>query len=109
MEFNLQSHVKSGKTLNEFYRAACEPVVCEDGFTVSIQASSSHYCSPRNMEGPYESFELGFPSAVDEIIKEFAENPNCPTETVYGYVPIMHVYALLYKHGGVIALKQRTK
>ena len=29
---------------------------------VSIQASEYHYCTPRNNEGPYSEWEVGFPS-----------------------------------------------
>ena len=78
-------------------------VVCTDGFSVSIQASKTDYCDPRadNPEA-YTSLELGFPSRSDDIIKEFAENDNALTETVYGYVPVADVYLLLTAHGGVV-------
>ena len=78
-------------------------VVCEDGYSVSIQASSTNYCSPRVDDAfEYKSLELGFPSQADYIIERYAENENALTETVYGYVPVDDVYLLLTKHGGVI-------
>lgn len=76
-------------------------VTCADGFHVSIQASDTHYCSPRNDEGPWHSVELGFPSAADDLIQEYAEDPDHPTDTVYGYVPLAVVEALVSKHGGL--------
>tara|TARA_B100000123_G_C25704224_1_gene416757 strand:+ start:625 stop:939 length:315 start_codon:yes stop_codon:yes gene_type:complete len=78
-------------------------VVCNDGYSVSIQASRTNYCSPRVDDAfAYESVELGFPSSEDYMILQYAENENQPTETVYGYVPVDDVYLLLTKHGGVI-------
>ena len=73
------------------------------GFGVSIQANSSNYCEPRNDEGPYTAVELGFPSAEDSLIIKYAENKSEPTETVYGWVPVGVVKALMIKHGEVIA------
>ena len=78
-------------------------VVCADGFRVSIQASESHYSIPRvdNAER-YTEVELGYPSQVDQLIIDYAEDETNPTATVYGYVPSDIVYALLTKHGGVV-------
>ena len=78
-------------------------VVCKDGFSVSIQASSTNYCSPRiDKADEYKSVELGYPSRADYIIEQYAEDEYQLTETVYGYVPVDEVYLLLTKHGGVI-------
>ena len=77
-------------------------VYCKSGFGVSVQASSGSYCTPRDNLGPYSTVELGFPSASDELIIGFADDKDSPTETVYGYVPVGLVQALLIKHGGVI-------
>ena len=71
---------------------------CYDGYSISVQASEYHYCSPRlNGLQDYQSVELGFPSKEDELINEYAEdNPGC-LNTVYGYVPIK----IVEKHGGI--------
>ena len=75
---------------------------CNDGFSISVQASAFHYCRPRlNGVQDYESVELGYPSEVDELIKEYAEDDLDYTETVYGYVPIEIVEELINKHGGI--------
>lgn len=100
-----------------------ERVVCKDGFVISIQASEYHYCEPRISQGyldnklyfvegwsqqgyiekfiPYKSVELGFPSVAEEDILDYAEDPNEPTDTVYGYVPVEIVDKMLEKHGGI--------
>lgn len=78
-------------------------VTCNDGFSVSIQASEYHYCTPRiNLKnGGYYSVELGFPSQEDDLIKPYAEDSSSFTQTVYGYVPIGIVDELIMKHGGI--------
>ena len=75
---------------------------CNDGYSISVQASEFHYCSPRlNGLQDYESVELGYPSAEDELINEYAEDALDYTGTVYGYVPIEVVEKLIEKHGGI--------
>ena len=79
-------------------------VECADGFNVSIQASRIHYCSPREdfpLDG-YTAVELGFPSEADDLIQPYAETPEDPRGTVYGYVPSSVVLELLTKHGGMV-------
>ena len=78
-------------------------VECKSGFSVSIQAGGFNYCAPKGASGPYFSVELGFPSAYDSLIIEYAEDPDDPTNTVYGYVPSRVVWDLLSKHGGIIS------
>ena len=84
------------------YQKIRPKIVCQDGYSVSVQASEYHYCEPRytqwqNEDGwhvingnywlssdtprnfetdrftPYESVELGFPSEADDLINEYAE------------------------------------
>lgn len=75
---------------------------CADGYRISIQASENHYCSPRlNGLHEYDEVELGFPTAADELINDYAEDPEDYTKTVYGYVPVDVVDQLLKKHGGI--------
>ncbi len=40
-------------------------VVCADGFSMSVQASETTYCNPRDNMGPYIEAEIGFPSAKE--------------------------------------------
>lgn len=76
-------------------------IVCADGFDVSIQASNSHYCEPRENSGPYNSVEIGYPSEEVPEWMEYAEDADNPTSTVYGWVPIEIVEVVLYQHGGI--------
>ena len=79
-----------------------EPVICADGFTMSVQAAEHSYCSPRNDDGPYTSAEVGYPSAYDFYLQEYAENPEDPTGTVYGWVPAHVIRMCIEAHGGVV-------
>lgn len=80
-----------------------ELVTCANGFSMSVQANSRAYCYPREKVGPYEKVEVGFPNKVEPLLLKYAENPDEPTRTVYGYVPKSVVTAVIAKHGGMIS------
>lgn len=76
--------------------------VCKDGFSISIQASDSHYCTPKtNDDVIFETVELGYPSKKEKSILKYAEDSDYPTGTVYAQVPVKIVDLLLEKHGGI--------
>jgi len=77
-------------------------ITCIDGFTMSVQGSERNYCEPQDNAGPYEAVEIGFPNAPEPLIAGYAEEPDMPTETVYGWVPVGIVQAVIIKHGGVV-------
>ena len=97
---------KSFKRYGEYSMKRLSPKVeCADGFTMSVQASKSHYCSPRKDDVPeYESVEIGYPNQAEELIFEYAES-NGYTETVYGFVPVGLVDQVIEKHGGFKAIQ----
>ncbi len=103
-------------------------VVCNDGFTISVQANECAYCTPRISQGladgklyfkgtfnfdrdvaygfidefiPYVEVELGYPSEVEEDLLPYAEDESDPTNTVYGYVPVEIVDSMIQRHGGI--------
>lgn len=77
-------------------------MVCADGFSMSVQAGEGHYCSPRINDHPaYYAFEIGYPSAPEPLLMEYAETPETPTDTVYGYVPTDVIDAVIAAHGGL--------
>ena len=80
-----------------------ELVRCKDGFSMSVQASSRNYCSPRDDQGPYDSVEVGYPSSFDIYLHEYAESPDDPTGTVYGWVPADTVVMCIDAHGGMVS------
>lgn len=81
-----------------------ERVICADGFSMSVQAHEGAYCSPRidNAER-YATCEVGYPSRHEDLIMQFAEDPERPTETVYGWVPTEIISLVIAKHGGMLS------
>ena len=76
---------------------------CKDGFSISIQGSNTSYCSPRESlldMKDYTELELGFPSEMDTLIEAYAEEEGT-NDTVFPYVPVKVIEALVAKHGGV--------
>lgn len=101
----LQEHLAIEPTLlsgKYWYKERSKRILCKDGVTLSVQASESHYCSPRENFGPYSEVEIGFPSiAPPESWMEYCEDKDAPTSTVYAYVPIQLVVDFIDEHGGI--------
>lgn len=77
-------------------------IICEDGTALSVQASAMYYAKPRTNRGPYTAVEVGFPSVAPPLAwKEYAEDWETPTDTVYGYVPLELVSLYIASHGGI--------
>lgn len=75
----------------------------ESGLAMSVQASNYHYCEPRlDDQDFYSAVEIGFPNQEVEEFLEYAEDASNPCDTVYGWVPIEVVNAVIEKHGGII-------
>lgn len=70
------------------------------GLELSIQASEMHYCEPRNNRGPWTKVEIGFPNRYIEELIKYADDPETPTGTVYGYVPIKLAAKIILDNGG---------
>lgn len=86
------------------FRAELNKLVkCADGFSMSVQARSGSYCTPRidNAER-YTAVEVGYPSHAEPLLLEYADEPDRPTDTVYGYVPTSVVTLVIAKHGGMV-------
>ena len=75
-------------------------IKCVDGTTLSVQASSGHYCRPRSNHGPYTEVEIGYPSIPILECIEYAESKEHLTSTVYAFVPIGLVVEFITNHGG---------
>ena len=78
-------------------------IECADGFSLSVQVGKYLYSTPREDAGPWTAVEVGFPSATPEPWSEwepYVEDANDPTGTVYAYVPLSLVEALIESHGG---------
>ena len=95
--------------LDEFTRATHQTemyyvrprIFCNDGFVFSVQGGENHYSTPRNNDKEFMAMEIGFPSEVEELILEFAEDRDNPTDTVYGWVDNKIIQEVIDKHGGI--------
>lgn len=82
-------------------------VRCADGFSISVQANEAAYCTPRSNLGPYTDVECGYPSAdPGPAMLEHADDRGDPMNTIYAYVPVEIVDALLESHGGIVQPRQ---
>ena len=84
------------------------PLVCRDGFEMSVQASETHYSFPRDNKGPWEKFECGFPSKPVPELREWKEevqDDEPDEDCVFAYVPWVAVMLTIEKHGGCAALE----
>lgn len=72
--------------------------------THNNDAYAMHYCKPSKdlQDGDYSKVELGNLSETVEEFLPYAENEARPLSTVYGYVPVETVDAVLAKHGGIV-------
>ena len=79
-------------------------VICADGFEMSVQAHKGGYCTPRTSQCQrYTAVEVGYPSQKESLLIEYADEPEAPTDTVYGYVPSQRVALVIAKHGGMVS------
>lgn len=80
-----------------------QPIVLENGGTLSVQASYTHYCLPKySNEGPYTHVEVGFPKGVTipPSWEEYADysGDDWRQADIFSYVPIEAVRQLILDH-----------
>lgn len=88
-------------------REWCMPKIeCADGASLSVQASRTHYCQPRDSRGPWYEVEVGYVenAEVPDSWREYADtgpdDEDWRASDVYGYVPVDLVRAFIESHGG---------
>ena len=74
---------------------------CKDGFSLSVQGSASHYCSPREHGVFYTTVEVWAWSqrTIPAKLKKHFRYKGEPL----GWVPVDDVNALIKQHGGLAA------
>ena len=70
-------------------------LVCADGFTLSVQASSLHYSKPATDMSPYTHVEVGDLYSVAPDLDPYYNGG------VYAFVPVGVVDAIVAQHGGI--------
>lgn len=96
-----QRDVNKQSVIDDYDFPLAKRIVCVDGFNLSVQATHGAYCFPRKNIGPWFKVEVGYASELEEEFMPYAESPDTPTETVYGYVPVEVVERVIAKHGGM--------
>lgn len=94
---------KTRKLIPGFGHQEVRPCIyCNDGFSVSVQASQFAYCDPRVDDADfYSSVELGYPSEPIPELLEYRDGDEPDVNNVFGYVPVQKVDELLACHGGI--------
>jgi hypothetical protein len=85
------------------FREIAPHMVLADGVTLSIQASRTHYCSPRQDDAyHYFAVEIGYPTVMlPEEFNEYADGEP-KQDGVWGYVPVDLIDKFIADHGGII-------
>src|SRR3990172_4400625 len=105
MSFDYNMHrqnILSVKGFNPKRTQFVDSLVCADGFTMSVQAGEHLYSTPRSNVQLYHEVEVGFPSKKEKTLMPYAEDSTRSTDTVYGYVPVEIVNAIVDAHGGLV-------
>lgn len=80
-------------------------IICRDGVSLSVQASASHYSTPRDNRCDYEEVEVGYPSEMPPKSwgYYFGDDftPETATHSIYAYIPIDMVQDWIDSHGGI--------
>ncbi|OON98609.1 MAG: hypothetical protein ATN35_04315 [Epulopiscium sp. Nele67-Bin004] len=80
-------------------------LTCKDGFSMSVQANKALRCTPQAtlLDGEYEAVEIGFPSALEQLLVPYMDDEakTAVTKTIYNYVPLDVVEEVIVKHGGI--------
>ena len=91
--------VQVTETFGHTFKDLHDKIRCADGTVLSVQASHTHYCTPRLDYGPYSHVEVGYPTAdPPETWRTYADGEY--PSTVYGYVPVELVREFIDSHGG---------
>jgi hypothetical protein len=71
------------------------PILCTDGTIISVQASSTHYCSPKS--------DAAYAYGSVEILINYPNDPeHYNNGEIQGWVTPSEVLELINEHGGII-------
>lgn len=73
-------------------------IECADGTSLSVQASASHYCDPRDNDGPWDALEVGYPSAPPPA--SWDVHQDGAGSSIYACVPVRLIQEFIAAHGG---------
>jgi hypothetical protein len=99
MKTNLNNWLKETAYLCDYFNKVRDHLVCNDGTTLSVQASGTHYCSPRFIycESYLEVEVFCVSSDVPKCWLEYGDNVDHP----FAYIPVVMVEEFIDSHGGI--------
>ena len=78
-------------------------IVCADGFRMSVQGHFGAYSHPReDFADEYSAVEVMTAPDAEPLFAEH-HGSTCDEYSLYGYVPVGVVLAIIEKHGGIDA------
>ena len=112
MTTNLNAWLKTNVTIREYgqtshYQVVRKSLVCNDGTTLSVQASDTHWCSPRNSYVDYYTGDIEYfdyssvevwnvSVSVPDSWSDYGDDNN-----PYAYIPVNLVEEFIDSHGGI--------
>ena len=89
-----------GSQKREKSKKLFKEIICNDGFQMSVQASKTHFCTPRENNGPYSHVEVGYPNELETLLLPYADGPRIVgmRPMLYVNVPAEVVEAIITKH-----------
>lgn len=81
------------------------PIICKDGFGMSVQAGEFYHCSPpiKTETANYTEFEVAFPSTREESLLPYIDDDeDDPTHAIYRCVPLKVIEQIVERHGGLV-------
>jgi hypothetical protein len=98
MKTNLNNWLKEATMVDDSCQIR-KNLVCNDGTTLSVQASQFHWCSPRfNDSVSYSKVEVFYISSdVPKCWLEYGDN----VDHTFAYIPVVMVEEFIDSHGGI--------
>ena len=111
MTTDLNAWLKNGVVIREYGNTRSQELrkqlVCNDGTTLSVQASEDHWCSPRSSYVNYYTDDIEFfdyssvevwcvSADVPDSWVEYGDDDN-----PYAYIPVTLVEKFIDSHGGI--------
>lgn len=95
----MKTNINNWLTATQSGHPVRKALVCNDGTTLSVQASSHHYCSPRvDLSDYYSEVEVWRVTAeVPDTWLEYGDTENNP----FAYIPVELVEEFVDYHGGI--------
>lgn len=105
MKTNLNKWLKSTCEMychgNSYYQEVRNHLECNDGTTLSVQASESHYCTPRRNQPEVHEYSKVEVWCVSKPVPDSWYEYGDPEDNPYAYIPVSMVEEFIDSCGGI--------